>query len=225
MKKSCLLNFANGAWYPRGQDRLYQTVKSFNPEYDFDFLFIGNYSDINSPHHQEIHYAFKYYAFKHAVDLGYENIIWADCSMYAIKSIDPLFQHLDENGYFFVWSEYNNAQWTNDNMLKHFDISRDDAERTRHIYSGCYGINTHHPKFSEFFQEFGKAVPYFKGSWDNSGNTESIDPRCCGHRHDQSGLSLIANKLGLLDENGQFFQYRRGDGSYEEKTCLVTQGM
>lgn len=226
MNKSCVVNFANGAWYPRGQQRLYQTIMQHTDRsYPFDFLDINNYDDIQCPRHDQLPYAFKYKSVAKAASMGYVNILWLDCSMYAIKAIDPIFRHLDEHGYAVTWSPFNNAQWTNDRMLEYFGYTRDEAETTRHLYSGCWGINKHYPKFLEFYEMFEKSVPFFKGSWENSKNTESNDPRCCGHRHDQSALSLIFNKLGMLDETGQFFEYKNSNNIYKEKTCLIADGM
>ena len=143
MNKSCVVNFANGAWYPRGQQRLYQTIMQHTDRsYPFDFLAINNYDDIQCPRHDQLPYAFKYKSVEKAAAMGYVNILWLDCSMYAIKAIDPIFRHLEKYGYAVTWSEFNNAQWTNDAMLEHFSMSRDDAEKTRHIYSGCIGYHT-----------------------------------------------------------------------------------
>jgi len=37
----------------------------------------------------------------------------------------------------------------------------------------------------------------FKGKWHNRDRTESQDPRCEGHRHDQTCAELVARELGL----------------------------
>jgi hypothetical protein len=37
----------------------------------------------------------------------------------------------------------------------------------------------------------------FNGNWNNSNNTESTDPRCMGHRHDQTCAELVAHKLAI----------------------------
>lgn len=226
MNKSCVVNFANGAWYPRGQQRLYQTIMQHTDRsYPFDFLAINNYDDIQCPRHDQLPYAFKYKSVEKAAAMGYVNILWLDCSMYAIKAIDPIFRHLDKYGYAVTWSEFNNAQWTNDAMLEHFSMSRDDAEKTRHIYSGCIGYHTKYEKYPDFMRRYENSVPFFRGSWNNSNFTESKDSRCCGHRHDQSSLSIILNQMDMKDEHGQFFEYKHDDVPYKEQTCLVAQGM
>jgi len=224
--KSCIINFANGYWYENGKNRLLNSINAFKKETStYDFLSFKDYSDIGSPHHKDLNYAFKFYSFKKALEMGYQNILWLDCSMYAIKNIDECFEHINNCGYAVTWSEYNNAQWTNDRTLEAFNMTRDEAEKTRHIYSGCFGISTNYTKFQEFYTMYETHLPYLNGAWNNNNKTESLDERCKGHRHDQTILSLILNKLEMDDTNGTFFEYWNSSENYKQKTCFIARGM
>jgi len=226
MNKSCVINFANGAWYQNGAKRLYDTILNYkNDTSSYDLVFFNDYSQIESPHHHVLNYVFKFKSLKKALDMGYKNVLWLDSSMYCIKPIDHVFDHIKNVGYAVTWSEFNNAQWTNDRTLEHFRLTRDEAEKTRHIYSGCFGINKNYKNFENFYSLYENSLSFLQGNWNNSNNSESTDSRCCGHRHDQSILSLILNKLNMNDEDGQFFEYWNPSEIYKEKTCFVCRGM
>ena len=55
------------------------------------------------------------------------------------------------------------------------------------------------PITEEFFRRWKKACEdgIFQGKWKNENNCESKDPRCRGHRHDQSCAELISYQLGI----------------------------
>jgi hypothetical protein len=40
-------------------------------------------------------------------------------------------------------------------------------------------------------------VPLFHGAWHNHACEVSTDPKCTGHRHDQSVASILAYRLGF----------------------------
>jgi hypothetical protein len=225
MNNKCIVNFSNGKWYRHGQKRVVDTISHFTKCDFFDFLLFKEFSEINSPTHYEIPYAFKFYCLKKAIEMGYETILWLDSSMYAIKDIKPVFDYLEENYYAVTWSEFNNAQWTNDKMLDFFHYTRDEAEKTRHLFSGFFGINIKFPKFNEFYSMYENTLPYLRGNHSNHMKTESSDRRCLGHRHDQSALSLIFNRLGMTSEEGEYFEYYNDQNIYKEKTCFVAKGM
>ena len=227
MVKSCILNFSNGLGFQNGQERLRETINQHSDgSYPFHFLFFREYSDIGGPHHLQLPYAFKFYSIKKALEMGYQNIFWLDSSMVSIKPAEALFRHLDKVGYAITWSEYNISQWTNDITLKYFNKSREYAEKLRLMYGGCMGFNTSAPKFGKFFEKYQKALPYLQGGWHNNDLSQSKDPKCRGHRHDMSIISLILNDMNMVDESGTFFEYKHSDDSpYKEQTCFYAQGM
>jgi hypothetical protein len=82
--------------YEKGRLRLAQTL-SVMDNYAGDFFLFENESECNSPIHRRNPYAFKIYAIEKVRDMGYNQILWLDCSVYVIKSIVPIFDKISED--------------------------------------------------------------------------------------------------------------------------------
>ena len=98
MKKRVVINFATtNGWYMKGQERLRETLKVHGE--GCDFLGFTSPEQIGSPSHADNPYAFKLYCFMKAREMGYDQIIYADASMYAVSSLAPLWEILDDKKY------------------------------------------------------------------------------------------------------------------------------
>jgi hypothetical protein len=237
-----VVNFAKdaewpNAWYTRGQDRL---LKSLG-----DVLWPGRvffYSDethIGCPPHQLLPYGFKVAAIKAAMAQGAEVILWADASVFAIKPIEPVFEHIEKHGHIFFQAGFNCAQWTNDRALNILQVTRDEAEKMPMLMALCMGFDMRNEQTRWFFKRFSECVfetRALHGAWTNESGTESNDPRCQGHRHDQSVASILAAQLGmeLTPPNVLFsyygpklfmYDYQNDMGKIPESVVLLAQGM
>jgi hypothetical protein len=110
-----------GAWYPRGQDRLLRSL--IDVKWTGDVHYFTDESQLGCPTHQERPYAFKPHAFDYAINKGCEIALWADAACWAVKSLDPLFDHIEKEGHVFFHSGWNCGQWSTDASLAHFGIS------------------------------------------------------------------------------------------------------
>jgi len=148
--------------------------------------------------HSEVPYAFKPEIMVEAAKAG-ENILWCDASVFATgaRSLDPIFEHIESKGYFLPDSGWKNDKWCNDRSLAHFGFSRDKASLQPHVMGAIYGFRADHPSGKLLLAEHHRRRDLFRGSHDNHNQSESKDPRCLGHRHDQSILSLIAHFYGF----------------------------
>ena len=72
--------------YNRGRERLKSSLQ-LNSNYAGDFFLFHNESDIGAPSHKENPYAFKLHAFEKMKNHGYNQVLWLDCSVWALKSI------------------------------------------------------------------------------------------------------------------------------------------
>jgi len=227
MKDKVILNLATGN-YIVGQNRLRQTLSGF---YDGDLLFFTEESQFNSPTHKENPYAFKTYAFQHAINLGYKKILWLDASIYAIKNISPVWEIIEKKGYIMQEAGWNCGQWSNDKSLEYFGIERDYAMKMpMYGNAGLLGLNVEKELPKLFFDRWHKASKdgVFKGAWNNTNNSESNDIRCLGHRHDMSTGSIIANLLGMdFISSSEIMQY--GSAPFEsvlnDTICLKAYGI
>ena len=200
MNKNAIISFANSKGnYINGLARLSESLRNNSEGIDF-ISFIGEASlgcelHINNP------YSFKIAAFKKAKEAGYKNILWLDSSCFAIKSVQPIFDKLNESGFVMQDAGHYLGNWASDYSLEYFGISRDEAMSMKCIgNAGLLGLNfdMSHPNI--FFNQWEKSCQdgMFKGTWDNKDKSNGDDERIFGHRHDLSCSSAIIHKMELF---------------------------
>lgn len=220
-----IINVASGGWYPRGQARLMSSLAKFAP--DWDRLAWTDPTQVGAPPHNVMPYAFKLHALAHATALGYTTLLWLDASMFAVAPLDALTAALDMNEFIAGDSGWNCGEWTHDRMLAYFGVTRETALSIPHCSSGCVGLRLDGRRGigAEILSRWHASIPYFAGAWHNRARTESADPRCRGHRHDQAALSLILWQLGLrLTPDAATFVYKRAfDAGHV--ASLIAQGL
>ena len=214
--KKAIVSFGNSNGnYIKALNRLKHSMEG---NFDGDILTWTDESELGCPKHSQNPYAFKPYAMRSAFMKGYEKVLWLDTSVWAIKSMKPVFEKIAEDGVFFENSGFPVSMWSNDACLKYFGISRKEAESIRMISSGFVGIDIDNPIGAELYEKWFRAMEAgaFKGSWTD-------------HRHDQTALSIIIAQMGLdskITECGTFFAYSGPEYKEpnESAVCLV-QGM
>lgn len=201
--KKCVVSFADSAGsYQKKMLRLEQSLKG---NFSGDFLGFTSYQEINSPKHSEIPYAFKPFAIQKAIDLGYETILWCDSPVYAIKSIEPIFNHIDNEGYLLFDNRgFSLGDYSSDKQLDYFTITRQAAWDIKQVMACVMGFNTTDPIVMNWFKIYKDvANDLYPGEWFNDDLTESKDARVRGSRHDQSVMSCIAHAKNLTLTNAQ----------------------
>lgn len=198
-----IINYSTYKYY-KGQVRLLKSI----PVLDGSCIMLQE-KDLQAPLHSDNPYAFKIYSFEYALNLGYQQIIWLDASMVAIKNLEPLFEHVEREGYFLQDSEWPNSRWTNERALEYFGTNEG-----QNISSGCVGLDFTKPIAMEFFKQWKQSMidGIFKGSWED-------------HRHDQTCASLIALKLGMtISPKDTFFQYAT-EPPIKDHILLIVDGI
>jgi hypothetical protein len=217
--KKCVVSFADKAGsYQSKMKRLEQSLKG---NFDGDFLGFTDYKEIGCEPHSVIPYKFKPYAIQKAIDLGYEQILWCDSPIVAIKSIQPIFDHIEEHGYvFFDNIGHPLGKWTNQKALDYFKMTREEAMNVQMIMACVMGFTkitintwtTFHPTF-RYYKNL--ADELYPGSWSD-------------HRHDQTVMSFLIHeqKLKILEGQSTFFAYEQHYGvlPIAESVCLVSKG-
>ena len=197
--KRCVINYASGSWYPRGQVRLKASFLSHG--YDGDFLLYDDTAEFGCPPHSVMPYAFKSYLFQKAIEMGYQQIIWCDAAIYLYNelSLERIYRQLDTNGYMMALNGCNTGEWTSDAALPLLGIEREESFGIPHIMANSMGFDVDNERSMEFLRRYHKHAQdgSFKGAWTNESNQASTDPRVKGHRHDQTAASVIAWRLGM----------------------------
>ena len=150
-----VVNFSNQtAWYAEGQKRLQLLMPAYT---EADLVLFQDEAEIGAPQHSANPYAFKLYALRRALEGGYKQLFYVDASVYPQRSIKPIFDIIEKDGFFMQHSGQVVGQWTNDRTLQYFNLDRDKA-MTMEMYgnAGLLGLNFDDPIAQEFFRRCSK---------------------------------------------------------------------
>lgn len=195
MVKTVFVTYSDGR-YAGKEEPLVKSIQS----HGYDVLVFKSCEEIGSPSHQESPYAFKYYSILEAHRRGYQIVIWCDSCLTMLRTVFPWVQSIQEHGVYLQHDvSWSCGMWANDKALDYFNVSRDDAMNIPSVYACVMGFDFKHPMTSKFLARWKDALDAgcFRGNWTNKSNTESQDPRCRGHRHDQTCAELVAHELGI----------------------------
>lgn len=209
--KTCVINFASGSWYPMGQIRLRESLQEVGFTGDVITWRAETEISPDTPLHRDCPYGFKPYALKWAVDQGYELVLWVDASVWAIRNVQPMFDHIEKRGWLLFYNCIA-GNWTSDACLAQFGVTRDQAMQVNMLMGICMGWDMRQPKCQNFLERWlakSRDGVSFPGSWTNTRHEVSADPRVYGHRHDQSVASILAHQLdmNLVVPHQTYFMY------------------
>lgn len=226
--KHCIVNFSDFK-FKIGQDRLQKSL--IDMKYKGDVLLFSDYQEIGSKPHTEVPYQFKVFAIEKARQMGYDVVLYCDASIWAIKDVMKSINYINEKGWLMEFCGFgfiSASQYTTDICLEKFNLTRDEAELIWLYSAGFTGLNFKNKIATEFFNQWlhrAKEEITFKGAWDNNQNQCSNDPRCKGHRHDQSVASIIAHNLGMERINPYFMQYQFDGVETKSDTIFNCRGI
>lgn len=208
-----IINLASGR-YVKGQARLIQSLANVN--YDGNLMTWTQESQIGAPPHNQNPYAFKIFGFRKAEQAGHRFVLWLDASVWAIRNVQPVFDHIEKYGYIMQYAGHNCGRWANDKCLEYFGITRDQAKKMlMYGNAGFLGLDLWDTKAKTFLIAWEKAMQAgaFKGSWSD-------------HRHDMTCGSIIANKLSMeYQESGKWLVYAPPEQETKESVIFKAQGM
>lgn len=192
--KHCIINASNGAgWYPTGTKRLKESLiyHGFNGDIITYDNFPNDQFDKSNPYH------IKASAITEILNKGYTHFYWLDCSVWAINNPNPMFDIINDKGYYFWKSGYNAAQCCSDKCLEYFNLSRDEAEKYQDCSSAIFGININNGLGKKFIEKWLQSAKdgVFNGS--RLHDNQSKDSRFLFHRQDQSAATIILNELKM----------------------------
>lgn len=222
MSKRCIINaYAGAGWYKDGQDRLRQSVPD-----GIDLLLFNDAELSESIYYKaSCLYTIKSASIHKAIIMGYTQILWLDCSVQIISDLQPLWDIINKDGYFFMAGGWNCAQECNDMSLNYFGYSRDNAELLHSLWSCIFAFDLNNKKAKEVCDLFLQSAldGVFNGSRQHDG--QSDDKRFMHHRQDQSALSLAFHKIGLKTFHPpQIYMWYVGMSEKKETNIFKVQG-
>lgn len=236
MSNRCVVSFADTPRYQRGMERLRDSLLKQDPDL---VTMMYRQRETFWPSHQEKPYAFKAYALQSAGHLGFDTLIWADSCILPIRSLEPLWQKIETEGYWIARNGWTNYQWTADSAYPDLfgpdKVHGRDMDRLRqinkeipHVVATSFGISLQHARGREFLAEYFRLASEtnaFCGPWKNTPETPCGPPDVLGHRHDQTAASVIAWRLGMqLTDCPEIFAYGRADQEHDPRTIILADG-
>ena len=217
MKKKIIVTAcSNDMKYINGQKRLADSFWLHHPiESCVDGIMFSSFqseSQLGSPSHKENPYAFKIYALEKMKDLGYDQVLWLDSSIVFVKHSKPIFDWIEDKGFFFEEAGHWAGSWCNERTLEYFGINREEAMKMPMFSAGFTGLDFSKSKSVEFFQRWKQSMldGQFLGDWSN-------------HRHDMTCASIIANQMDMVknySSGGNFFAYIGGGYSQPKESVI-----
>lgn len=238
--KKAIVTFANNEErYIKGQKRQEQSLKAVG--WDGDYFAFNSFTEIGSPDHDDVPYAFKPYAIDKVRKMGYDVVIWMDAPVYAIKSLHRLektltfsadYPSFPANGPVLLFDNlgFTIGDYTSDACLEIMGMTRNDSFQLPMIMACVMGFDFRVDYARRFFDQYLNAVTKgaYEGDWKNDNGQVSKDPRVKGHRHDQSVASIIAAQMDIkpLHPHSTYFAYHGNPGHlpHAETVCLISHG-
>jgi len=187
-----IVNVSTGDFYQSQQARM---VDSFNP-LSLSSVFnieIFTWKDFPSmgKSHDESPYGFKVHAIRKAYELGYATVLWLDSPTYCVaEDITPIFEKIEEHGYYAMSHHDPLENWVGDTALKRFGMTREQLKGF-HLPSGsCYGFDLSQAWVRRLFDQFCQLEE------EGLFKSEVIGPDKW-HRHDEAILALLLMQYNL----------------------------
>lgn len=221
--KICIISAGIGGWYPVGVKRLRRSLNEVG--FPGDIITWEDQYPPNCPEHNEVPYYFKIAAFDYAFQKGYTHVLWCDASFWAVNDPMPIFDIINEQGYYMFSSGYNLAQTVNDKAVATLALNRDDLEAVTEWATGCIGINIENPDGNLAYEYWKVYMDAGLSIGSRLHDNQSADPRFLFHRQDQSCWSLACYRLGLRNEKGLDHVAYYGTGHNPEKIIFFIRGI
>jgi hypothetical protein len=162
------------------------------------FIF-SDTKELGCPSHAEEPYAFKLAAIQTVRAKGFRFVFWCDSVLQLLRPIETMLPAVAAVGVYLPEDGWRCGTFANDNALRAFGVTRDEAMEISSIWACFMGFDFASPVADEFMRRWSKAGEggLFRGKPWNTDRTESQDPRCRGHRHDQTCAELIAHQMKI----------------------------
>jgi len=244
--KACILCAHNDkGWYPRGQQRLERSLVYHGFKHDFlavtclpskdGWHTIGQVNGTRVQdrfYHQyknDCPYTLKAAAWHYAKDLGYDVILWLDCSVWAITSpaAEPILDIINHTGSYFWRSGFTLAETGGQHALDYMGWTRKKAQEIQDTSTSMMGLKLSNPKSHGFLSAWLEMAQkgIFHGARDPIPDAKRGE-QMFQHRQDQTAATMLAYHMGMhLWEPGQYSSYANPRGEYADSVSLVMQGM
>ena len=183
----------------RYQNAIRRLRRSVHAHSTDDSRFYINKCPVGCPKHDYINYAFKPYIINLA-RRTHDQVLWIDSACILQHDPKPIWDIIDAQGYYLQKNGWSPGEWMTDRSLELMEVTRDEACDMTLLMANVMGFDFTSQICCKYFDRWlnlSRNKDIFNGDWKNDKQQCSLDPRCLGHRHDQSVASVIANQMGL----------------------------
>lgn len=139
-------------------------------------------------------YAFKCYSIYWGQDFG-KNVFWLDAGAMALKSIENIFNIINEEGIFLVGDVHKNCNFTHDKCRDIMQATKEEMRDTQ-LSAGILGYKSNGP-----FQQL------INDAYKFSQIKECISGQAQNHRQDQSIYSILASRFKCKKQDIDLYGY------------------
>lgn len=195
------------------------------------------------PKHQDKPYGFKSYALEYAAGV-YDSLLWCDACILPVRSLEPVWDKIESDGYLLMNNGFSNYEWTADSAYP--DLFTGNVRTARainkyipHTVGGFFGLSMRHEIGRKFLRELYRLASETRAFCGPSINSNAPKaegagygpgapcgpPDVRGHRHDQTAMSVIAWRLGMkLSDCPEFLIYGKAEDAHDLRTIAVADG-
>lgn len=234
-----ICSVATTPYFQRGQQRLCRALREAGED---AVVFPWERLPNDCPPHDKRPFAFKAYALKAASLCQADSILWCDACILPVRSLEPVWEKIERDGYLLMNNGHSNYTWTADSAYRDLfpslpwggsapEVLAEARERNRkipHTVGGFFGISLRHDNGQAFLDEIYRLASdtdAFCGPTSNIPESPCGPPDVLGHRHDQTAMSVIAWRLGMkLTDPPEFFIYGKAEVATDPRTVVVADG-
>jgi len=170
-------------------------IKNLNRLKNVEVLeFSENSSELHPKFMEPKSYVYKIYCMYQSSKLG-KNVLWLDSGASPLKSIDVIYQKIEEDEIFLVGDIHINRNYTHQDC-RNCTLATENELDGKQLWAGLVGYKSN-GKYQHIFDESYK-LSLIPGCLD--GNQEN-------HRHDQSILSILTHRYNCPRQDIDIFGY------------------
>ena len=170
-------------------------IKNLNSLKNVEVLeFPENSSELHPKFMEPKSYVYKIYCMYQSSKLG-KNVLWLDSGASPLKSIDVIYQKIEEDEIFLVGDIHINRNYTHQDC-RNCTLATENELDGKQLWAGLVGYKSN-GKYQHIFDESYK-LSLIPGCLD--GNQEN-------HRHDQSILSILTHRYDCPRQDIDIFGY------------------
>ena len=170
-------------------------IKNLNRLKNVEVLeFPENSSELHPKFMEPKSYVYKIYCMYQSSKLG-KNVLWLDSGASPLKSIDVIYQKIEEDEIFLVGDIHINRNYTHQDC-RNCTLATENELDGKQLWAGLVGYKSN-GKYQHIFDESYK-LSLIPGCLD--GNQEN-------HRHDQSILSILTHRYNCPRQDIDIFGY------------------